>query len=213
MAERSDYIIMNMEEVWKRVRKPWSISRCRSEIHLERKRNSQKHQNRMEDKWQIFEAVNFRTRNCTYYPFCDIFRKTIIIGWFIYRCCCNPLYLGIFLEQSNSYRLLDRVSGVMVLRRPEFLNYSNMKAVTLLAYSPATFSHKNIYLLLISVRSWVHSKTIVLPEVLCQWQIPITPSEIEPTTFRVVVWEFLCRWEFLSVSSVIYKCCNIFINL
>ena len=86
-------------------------SRCCSEVHLERKRNSQNDQNRMEDKRQIFEAVNYRTLNCSYYPSCDIFRKTIIIGWFIYRCYNNPLYVRVSLERSNSYTLLDRVSG------------------------------------------------------------------------------------------------------
>jgi hypothetical protein len=106
------YVIMNMEEVWKRVRKPWFNSRCLSEIHLERKRNPQNERNRLEDKRHIFEAVNYRTRNYSYYPCCDIIRKTIIIGCFIYRCYNNPLRVRVSLEQSNSYNLLDRVSGL-----------------------------------------------------------------------------------------------------
>ena len=44
-----------------------------------------------------------------------------------------------------------------------------------------------IFLVLISVRGWVNSKTIVWPERLCQWKIPMTPSGTETTTFQLVV--------------------------
>ena len=82
---------------------------------------------------------------------------------------------------------LDRPRGFQEVEAPRFQDNQHMKVVRLSALRTGSLYHPRKY-------SWYSfllepestPGATVRPEGLCQWKIPIAPSGIEPTTFRLV---------------------------
>jgi len=80
---------------------------------------------------------------------------------------------------------LDRPLRSRTLRLPEFLDIWHTKVVGLSAHRTGHLYPKEMSLVLISVRSWVEPRALVM-EGLSQQKIPFAPLGIETMSFRPV---------------------------
>ena len=92
------------------------------------------------------------------------------------------IYIYIYILKQSHYSPW----GFQKVEAPRFQDNRHLKVVKLSALRTGRLYPQEIFLVLISVRGWVKPRVIVRPEGLCQWKIPVTPSGIEPATFRLV---------------------------
>ena len=90
------------------------------------------------------------------------------------KCQAIPLQAWTDPEGSRRFRLPD--FKTVSIGRSKFVSPT---------YRPPLPSQE-IFLVLISVRRWVDLTSIERPEDIFSWKFPVTPSGIEPATFKLI---------------------------
>ena len=136
------------------------------------------------------------------------FGRWVVGGWGVEGGCISQLYIpeDRKIKQSH-YRL------VQTLRVPRRWGSQISRQSTHDGGKVVSPTHRpslppqELFLVLISIRSWVNPRAIVRPEGIRQWWIPITPSGIKPTTFRLVA-QCLNQLRYRVPHSTLRAICN-----
>ena len=87
-------------------------------------------------------------------------------------------------SKINQSHYRPEVPGGFQEVKVPILRDNDLRMVVRSALRTGRFYPQEILLVNISVRGWVDPRAIVQSEGLCKWKIPITPSRIEPVSFR-----------------------------
>jgi hypothetical protein len=104
------------------------------------------------------------------------------------RCLNCSVTPDTILSLAFTVKFPDRLWGFQEVEAPRFQDSRHIKEVRLSAASTGHLYPQKVFLVLISVIGWFDPRAKVRPEGLYQWKITMTPSRIEPATFRFVAW-------------------------
>jgi hypothetical protein len=110
-----------------------------------------------------------------------------VSGGVVYVCLLHNIkHYWLFIVRVKVKQSHYRPLGLQKVEAPRFLDNRHMKVVRLSALRTGRLYPQERFLVLISVRGCVDPRAIVRTKRLCQLKIPVTPSGIEPATFRLV---------------------------